>query len=108
MLPTFSPIIELGLSTGAYTRPTRGESSDPYSKSAGLTLVTVGSGFQPPKTKIGKSVDGSTLQNPIPTNPAAYISETPTDFLKYEDFQSFLDRFIEISLRTRQDLFKIW
>ena len=32
MLPTFSPIIELGLSTEAYTRPTRGESSDPYSK----------------------------------------------------------------------------
>ena len=108
MLPTFSPIIELGLSTEAYTRPTRGESSDPYSKPADLTLVTVGSGFQPPKTEIGKSVDGSTLQNPIPTNPTAYISETPTDFLKYEDFQSFLDRFIEISLRTRQDLFKIW
>ena len=92
----FVSLFVLGLSTGARTRPTQGESSDPYLKPADLTPVTIGSGFQPSETETGGSVDVSALQNLIPTNPTAYISETPTDFLRYEDFRSFLDRFVEI------------
>ena len=105
MLPTFRPIIEppqLGLSTGAHTRPTRGKLSNSYPKPADPTLVTVGNGFQIPETKTSRSVDESAFQNPIPTNPTVYILETPTDFLKYEDYQSFLGRSVEI----RWDLFE--
>ena len=76
----------LGLSTGTHTWPTRGKLSDPYSKSIDQTSVTVDSGSQPPKSKTGGLVDESTLQNLIPTDPTTYISETLTDFRKYEEF----------------------
>ena len=58
--------------------------------------MTIGSRSQPPEIETGGSVDGSALQNPIPIDLTAYISETLTDFLRYEDFQSFLDRSVEI------------
>ena len=92
----FVSLFVLELSTGARTRPTQGEPFDPYLKPADLTPVTIGSGFQPSETETSGSIDGSALQNLIPTNPTAYISETPTNFLRYEDFRSFLDRSVEI------------
>ena len=64
--------------------------------------MTVGNGSQPLETETSGSVDRSTLQNPIPTNPTTYISKTLTDFLRHEDFQSFLDR----SVKIRRDLDK--
>lgn len=83
---------QVGLSIGTRTRPTWGKPFDPYPKPIDPTPVTIGNEPQPPETETGGLVDGFALQNPIPTNPTTYILETLTDFLKYVDFRSFLDR----------------
>ena len=99
--------IILGLSTRTCNQPTRCNCLIRTRKPADPTPVTVNGRSQPPATKTDGSVDGSTLQNPIPTNPTSlYIGNKPI-FAGMRNFRSFVARYVKIW----QDLdrsFEIW
>ena len=83
---------------------TRDKPSDLYPKLVDPTPVSVGSRSQSPETKTDGLVDGSTLQNSIPTDLTAYILKTLIGFHRYEGFPIISRQIRWDPARSLQDL----